>query len=196
MAKKKNPAGVSGGAGAPPERPTTEEGEEPTGKRLGLQLDAEGRIEWDRLRARTRDELKVALADPRVRAELGVDLGPSSGSGEKVSTDTVGMLYGAIGGLLVMGAQAMGYTPESAAGLQFTSEERAALLDPTTRVLEKYSFTLGKWEDEIMLSFALGTMLFAKSQGLKRRGKVIAMAPKPAETPMDPINPDPPNVSM
>lgn len=181
MKKTRKPASVAGGGEPPPER--THEREEPEGKRLGLQLGPDGKIEWDRLRASTREELRVALADPRVRTELGVDMGPSPGAGGTVDSNTVGMLYGAIGGLLVAGAKAMGYTDESAAGLQFTPDERAALIDPTRAVLEKYSFTLGQYEEEIMLTFTLGSLLFAKAQGLKKRAKVIPMPVKPQESP-------------
>ena len=154
--------------------------DEPTGKRIGIQLDADGRIAWDRLRASTREELKNMIADPRIAEELGAAPRVSS-SGAAIDPSTVGMLYGALGSLMVGAAKAMGYPEDQALSMQFTKDERDALLIPTSKVLEKYAGSLGEWEDEIMLTFALGSIIAAKVSGLKKPATVIKMVERNPE---------------
>jgi hypothetical protein len=159
----------------PPERAA--ETDEPTGKRLGIQLGADGKIEWDRLRLSTREELRTMLADPRIASELGAaPLAAESGGGGDLDAATIGMLYGALGALMMGAAKMAGYPDDQASTLQFTADERAALLDPTNRVLSKYTGALGAWQDEIMLAFALGSIVTAKVTSLKKPAKVIKIA--------------------
>jgi hypothetical protein len=163
--------------------PEVEVADEPTGKRIGIQLDADGRIAWDRLRASTRDELKNMIADPRLAEELG---SAPRVNGDALDPSTVGMLYGALGSLMVGAAKAMGYPEDQALSMQFTADERDALLTPTSKVLQKYTGALGAWEDEIMLSFALGSILIAKVSALKKPAKVIKMAERTSSPAPDP----------
>lgn len=178
----------------PPRAPEADESGEteqaPTGKRLGIQVDADGRIEWDRLRASTREELRVMFSDPRVASELGVAPRAAASGGTTIDGATVGMLYGALGSLMVGAAKAFGYPDDQALTMQFTAEERDALLTPTSRVLEKYAGSLGEWEDEIMLTFALGSIITAKITGLKKPAKVIKLAER-GNTPADPVDTPP-----
>jgi hypothetical protein len=145
------------------------------GGRLSFQLDENGQIAWDRLRDKTKSQLKQVLTDPRISSELGAEV-PLSPQGAPVDAATIGMLYGAIGALMVGVAKSAGYPQDEAASLLFTPDEKAMLLEPTSRVLVKYTPALGRWEDEIMLSFTLGSIVLAKVSALKKPGKVIDLA--------------------
>jgi hypothetical protein len=182
--KRPDPKGDPADEGTDRPAPDTDE---PAGKRLGIQLGPDGRIEWDRLRDRTREELRIMLSDPRIAAELGAT-GVSSAAPEMIDGATVGMLYGALGALMVGAAKAAGYPDDQALTLNFTAAEKAELLAPTAKVLSKYTGALGRWEDEIMLSFALGSVVFSKVSALKKPAQVIKMAERrPASDPV----PDP-----
>jgi hypothetical protein len=87
----------------------------------------------------------------------------------------VGMLYGSLGSLMVSVARSKGYTAEQANVLIFTPEEKAALVDPTSKVLAKYSGALGKWQDEIALTVMLGMVLTGKLSALRKTAPVIEM---------------------
>jgi hypothetical protein len=60
--------------------------------------------------------------------------------------------------------------------------EKAALVDPTAKVLSKYAGSLGRWQDEILLTTLFGTIMMGKLSQLRKPATVIAMVPSP-ETP-------------
>ncbi len=174
--KRKEPAPMLRTVGAAPETPATTSGADDRVERLSIPLTADSSaIDWERMRPGTRDKLK---------ALTGAAVGGVVAS-EAIDPSVVGMLYGSLGMLMVSAARAKGYTAEQASVLIFTEQEKAALVDPTSKVLSKYSGALGKWQDEIMLSVTLGTVLTAKLSALRKTAPVISMAPKTEPQPED-----------
>jgi len=135
-------------------------------ERLSIPLTADGNaIDWERMRPGTRDKLKTLTGS----APAGV-AGP-----EPVDPAVVGMIYGSLGMLMMSAARAKGYTAEQASVLVFTTEEKAALVEPTSKVLSKYTGALGRWQDEIMLTVMIGTVLTGKLSQLRKSATVIEM---------------------
>jgi len=146
--------------------------------RLSIPLTADGgSIQWDRMRPRTKDQLRTLLASSDTAANLGAPV-PGADAGAAVDPAIVGMLYGSLGMLMVSAARAKGYTAEQANVLIFTPEEKAALQDPTAKVLSKYAGSMGKYQDEITLCVTLGMVLTGKLSNLRKAATVIEMVPK------------------
>jgi len=149
--------------------------------RLSFTLTDESRprVAWDRLRDKTRDQLRIIASDPEFTKRLGLEAPSVSpfASPAKMDPHVIGMLYGALGSLLVATAGRMGYPADQALTMQFSSNERAALYDPTSKVLAKYTSALGRWEDEILLTIAIGSVIAAKAAGLKKPATMLSMVP-------------------
>ena len=161
---------------------TTPTTEADTVARLSIPLTANGdAIQWDRMRPRTKDQLRALLASSDTAANLGAPV-PGADANAAVDPAIVGMLYGSLGMLMVSAARAKGYTAEQANVLIFTPEEKAALQDPTAKVLSKYAGSMGKYQDEITLVVTLGMVLTGKLSNLRKAATVINMVPDPQPT--------------
>jgi len=137
-------------------------------ERLSIALTPDGNaIDWERMRPATRDKLKTLTG-------MGAT---TTAPAEAIDPAVIGMLYGSIGSLMVAAARARGFTAEQSSVLIFTAEEKFALVEPTSKVLSKYTGSLGKWQDEILLAVTLGTVLTAKVSALRKPATVIAMVP-------------------
>lgn len=134
-------------------------------ERLSLPVDASGALDWETLRASTREKLKTAFADTaRVQRELGIGgavnvTAPPSAEIVKLNAMLVQSLYKAVGGLLVLSARSRGVPDDAAELLRFHEDECAMLVDPTLAVLNKYELLGGKYAEEITLIACVGSML-------------------------------------
>lgn len=130
------------------------------GRRVTVPLTDDGRIDWDRMPAAQRDQV-----DSAVRREVpGATPEPAAAL---VDDAIVGMLYDAISSVGVTIARAAGYSVDTAALMKIQAEEKAALVPMTNKVLAKYSGVLGAYQDEIMLSVCLGSILMAKVSAMR-----------------------------
>ncbi len=146
-------------------------------ERLSVPLTKDGkRINWDRMRPATKEQFRSLLAGDPDAAPLGAP------AVEAIDPAVVGMIYGSIGMLMVSAARARGFTAEQASVLIFTDDEKKALVEPTAKVLAKYTGSLGKWQDEIMLVVTLGTVLTGKVSQLRKPATVIALVPDAPDT--------------
>jgi hypothetical protein len=151
--------------------------------RLAVTLDDDGRVAWDRMRPETRETLRRALGTEAP--------GAPTTAGARLDPAIIYVAYDALTSIAVSVAAASGYTLDSAEQLRFSAREKAALLEPTQKVLAKYTVSLGRWEDEIMLAMILGATVQGKVAQLRRRdGSGAALTPTPAAG--DHWNPDTP----
>lgn len=162
---------------------TEKVGSSDTAPRLSLQLTDQGdRVDWERVRPRTVAQLRQVLADPDLPAKLGVaapDLG-SAPAGDVIDPNVVNMLYYALGSIGVGWAKAAGYPADQAATMQFTDDEKLALVGPTGKVLARYAGAMGRWQDEIMLTFLFTTIVTGKVSQLKKPATVTQIRAVPA----------------
>jgi len=149
------------------------------GTRITLTLTPDGGV--GTMRGKTREKLRKVL--PFLVKDLGGVDGASVASADApIDPAVTGMLYGALGSVLVAAASRLGYPSDEAIKMQFSPEERAQLAEPTAKVLNKYSGNLGKYQDEIILIVALGSTVAGKASTMKKPGKVI---PMPVNTPSE-----------
>lgn len=142
-------------------------------ERISLPLTKDGkRINWGRMRSGTKEQMRTLLTGDPDSPIVGAVV-----TAEAIDPAVVGMLYGSLGMLMVAAARARGFTAEQSSVLIFTDDEKKALTEPTAKVLAKYTGTLGKWQDEIMLIVTLGTVLTAKVSALRKPATVIALVP-------------------
>lgn len=142
--------------------------------RLSLSLTDDGRIDVPS-RESTRTKLKKALSDPTLSIRLGIT--PVAPSTPVFDATICGVLYDAVGRLLALGVMRAGYPADQVASMLFTDEEKSALAAPTGKVLDKYlGASTMKYQDEIMLAMALGSVLTAKLGRLQKPGTVIDAA--------------------
>jgi len=161
MAKeKKENAPVSGSDEPETGKPAAPADAPVLAARLSVQLDDHGAIAWDRMRPETQAKLRQAIGTTGT-----VTGGPhvaqvSTGAG--FPPELCGVLYDSLSVLLVGLARRSGYTQTQAAGLAFTTDERAQLVPPTIAVLNKYNTSLGKYQEEIVLGVLVTTVLSGK----------------------------------
>lgn len=129
-----------------------------------------GKLDFDSMRASTREKLKAALADPAARAALG-----DAGGGVALSADDaalngvlVNMLYDVIGSIGVVVAQTRGFQAAHAEVLRYTEQEKAILAPTTLKVLNKYNLLGGKYADEIALVAAVGSVTAGHIMALRQ----------------------------
>jgi len=143
-----------------------------------LPVTADGRIDGDRLREKTRAALRRALSDPGLSVALGVPavaIGPagSSSPDDAALSMIAGAVYDGASALLVFLAARSGMPVDHARVLAFTPDEKRTLEAPTARVIQKYLPDLGgKYQDELVLALALTNVI---------AGKVVLMRSQPAQ---------------
>jgi hypothetical protein len=118
--------------------------------RLSVPLTADkSRFAVENMTDPVRDRLRTVLLDPELRVKLALPddrpPAPAGGMHQDVPAlpDTwdagiTGILWDAIGQLLVAWSVRQGFTPTEAALMEFTDADKAALAGPTAAVLDKY----------------------------------------------------------
>ena len=134
----------------------------PGAERLTIPIK-DGKIFWEGIRATRRDELRSMLM------RSGIDARPAP-SAVTLPPATVAAIAGSLYDVLaqvesLVAVRVFGCTVDQAfAALAFTDAEKAALADPTGRVLAKYlpASLLDRYADECMLLLLLITMTRGK----------------------------------
>lgn len=143
-------------------------------KKFTLLIDKNDGIEIDRMLPDNRAKfVRMVRDNPELMREIA-GAAPDGGAAAMLNDgEIIGLLYDVIGQIGVSIARAT-CTDESAQRMKFTTEDKAVLVEPTRRVLAKYSFTLGRWGEEMILAATLGAVVYGKVQQLQPR-------PKPGE---------------
>jgi hypothetical protein len=158
----------------PPVKASDPADDEPAIQRLTVPLSADGSIDTSRLRERTKESLKRALADPKLAESLGstATVNADDAAFAAMITDAV---YDGLSVLSIMMARRAGYTTQQARVLAFTADEKSALQAPTSKVITKHLPDLGgKYRDELLLAFALANIIGAKIVLLRSTGSEVA----------------------
>jgi len=133
--------------------------------RLTVPLRDDGTIDLDAMRARTRERLKTAVADGRLRDQLGLGGGPSAADDPQaraVFEAAVGQLYQALSRAVQYGALRRGATVPQIRALGLLPDEIKGLSVVTVPVIEKRLPDGLKWQEEIALALALSGVIMAK----------------------------------
>jgi hypothetical protein len=154
---------------------------------LTVKLDENGGILWGKMRAETKERLARIVADPATAQGLGI---AASGEGiegpEIFKPEATGPIYDALGHIEALLASFVLKLDHQKAKLIFTysEQEKAALAEPTARVINKYSPAwIKERSDEIGLAVLLGTLTVQKVQlALAARQALNALAEVEAGT--------------
>ena len=141
------------------------------GSRLSVQLDGDGRIAWDRMRADTKDKLVAAAAGDATLTGNVLPFTPKAAT-EKFPPQLAEVLYDSLSVMMMGLAQRGGYSQDEAAVLAFQPNEKAALVPPTLAVLDKYNASLGQYQEEIVLGTLLVTIITGKLTLLRKRAEI------------------------
>jgi|SRR5882672_1002261 len=164
---------------------SSQESTAPAAPRLSVQLDAQGAIDFERMRPDTREKLRAALERSGPGA-FGLRATASAVSGPVVESfppEMAEVIYDSLSSLLVGLARRGGHSAESAGVLAFTPQEKQALVPPTVAVLNKYNASLGKYQEEITLGILLVTITSGKLALLRKSAQVINLTPRSTSEP-------------
>lgn len=134
-------------------------------KSFAFFVDAKNNVQWDRMREKTKTELKEFLKRPDVIKALGVEA-PGEVI-ELMSVEWCAGLYDAIGKIEATMASKWKGVPKEIAeqAFAYSEFEKAQLGPPTARVINKYATDwMVRFKDEIALAFLLITITMAKIQ--------------------------------
>jgi hypothetical protein len=142
-------------------------------ERLTVPLRDDGTIDLDAMRARTKEKLKTAVADGRLRERLGLGGGPSVADDPQaraVFEGAVGQLYAALSRAVQYGVLKRGASIAQVRAVGLTPDEIAGLAPVTVSVIEKWLPDGLKWQEEITLALALSGVIMAKVAAYEQAG--------------------------
>lgn len=156
--------------------------------RMTIPVADDGRVLVDQLRDSTKTRLATVFLHPGNQQAF---VGPSLTPAEAFPDPLIGMLYDALGLLLMGLARAAGYAHDEASTLLFTDKEKSALVPATQPVLAKH---LGgtQYQAEAVLASVFVAILAAKVVALKATATVIAF---PQSVPPDLVSSSPDSIS-
>lgn len=134
-------------------------------KSFAFFVDAKNNVQWDRMREKTKEELRAFLKRPDIAKALGVEA-PAEVI-ELMSVEWCASLYDTIGTIEAAMASKWKGVPKEIAeqAFAYNAFEKAQLGPPTARVINKYATDwMVRFKDEIALAFLLITITMAKIQ--------------------------------
>ncbi len=182
--KNKNTSETNESEVREPEVVSTGAEEEKDGTRvtIGYIVDASGKIQFDRMRGKTKEQLKELLENPEVQKALGVS-GSQRGGESSFNTGFCVQLYDGLGMIMCALGSKMGIDEESAELLKYDASEKEMLAEPTAKILAKHSPEwLNRIQDEVALLFLLSTITYGKFEKAKelaafKKAKNVTPAP-------------------
>lgn len=154
--------------------------------RLSFPLDADGKPDWDKMHAKTREKVKSLFGDSTVSKTSGVP----QPTVEVFDPAWTGTLFDTIGKIEAFAATKLYKFPPEVADKAFTYSEieKAKLAGPTARVINKYApLWLEQYKDEIALAglfvtitavkFQMASMLAAQMNSTAKKPHVVEMTP-------------------
>lgn len=148
--------------------------------RLSVQLESDGSIAWDRMRADTREKLTQAIGRSNVVPFAPAATTAGAAVSESIPPEICELLYDSASQLMIGLARRSGYSQDQAQILTFNSQEKHALVPVTVKIFDKYNANLGKFAEEIMLATLLTTIITGKLTLLRKSADVRAF---PSQTP-------------
>jgi len=140
--------------------------DEKTSGRFTLNVTPEGKIDFSRMQTSTREKLRAMFADPAVAEALGMSGAAAPGIVDVIPPGMVAGMWDMFGKLqqLVMPLFFPKVKPDIWTQVFiYSPEEKAQLIPPTTRVLNKYATEwMIKYQDELLLAGLFLTITFAK----------------------------------
>jgi hypothetical protein len=134
--------------------------------RVSFPMDAQGNILWDRMREKTKDQLKSILGNPDTAKVLGVE-SPAPPSVEVFDPAWTGTVLEALGKMEAFAASKMYKIDSDISEKVFTYSEREKekIAPPLAKVINKYASTwMVQFKDEIALAFLFATITAVKLQ--------------------------------
>lgn len=135
--------------------------------RLSFAVDSQGNVLWDRMRGKTKEQLKDILTKPETAKALGITQEQASQAVEVFDPAWTGSLYDSLGKIEAMVAGGMlKLSPEVTERVfTYSTMEKEKLAGPTAKVINKYAAVwMVQFKDEIALAFLLVTMTLMKVQ--------------------------------
>lgn len=137
---------------------------------LSFDVNEDGTVDYSSMREKTKNKMRQVFSDPALADFLSVNRVSSGGTGNsEVTIFQPGVVSGFYDMLGALESEVMPmFFPKVQRDIwkkvfTYTPEEKAALVPPTSRVLEKYAGPwLIKWQDEIALAGILITMTVTK----------------------------------
>lgn len=134
---------------------------------IGYIVDASGKIQLDRMRGKTKEQLKELLENSDLQRELGIS-GSVRSSESAFNVGFCSQLYDGLGMIMSALGGKMGIDEESAELLKYNDTEKEMLAEPTAKILAKHSPEwINKVQDEIALCFLLSTITYSKFEKAK-----------------------------
>lgn len=136
-------------------------------KSFAFYTNAKGDVQWDKMREKTKAELREFLKRPDIGKALGVETPPEIATVEIMSVEWCGNLYDVIGRIESALAIKWKGIPKEIAEQVFSygPQEKALLGPPTARVINKYATDwMARYKDEIALGLLLVSVTLAKVQ--------------------------------
>lgn len=134
-------------------------------KSFAFYVDKKGEIAWDKMREKTKGELREFLKRPDVGKALQIE--PPKEVVEVMSVEWCASLYDGVGKIEAALASKWKGIPKEIAeqAFAYSEFEKSQLGPPTARVINKYATDwMVKFKDEISLAFLLTTITLAKIQ--------------------------------
>jgi hypothetical protein len=130
----------------------------------------DGKIQWDRMRESTREQMKALLANKEVLEQLGISKAEVIAPGIEVFDPSwCGALYDGLGTVeQIIATRFFKASPKVAAEVfTYSKVEKDKLAEPTAKVINKYAPEwLIRFKDEIALAGLLVSMTMAKIAAL------------------------------
>lgn len=159
---------------------------------IGINLDSDGKLDFDGMRAGTKEKLRELIIDPEVARAVGVSA-PSAVQSEinVIAPETCKMFFNSLAKVeaLVLAKKMRASQEFALEHLEFTEKELEELSKPTARIINKRAPDwLVKFQDEIALCMMIVTFSSAKIQVLREAAK----ANRPQRVPEMRVTPEPP----
>src|SRR6267142_2790077 len=154
-------------------------------KSFAFFVDSKNNVQWDRMREKTKEELRAFLKRPDIAKALGVEA-PAEMI-ELMSVEWCANLYDTIGTIEAAMASKWKGVPKEIAeqAFAYSAFEKSQLGPPTARVINKYATDWKvRFKDEMALAFLLITITMAKIQLCN----ALMIQQRPVPVPATPID--------
>jgi hypothetical protein len=152
-------------------------------ERLTLPLREDGTIDLDAMRARTKEKLRTAVADDRLRDGLGLGGGSAPTDDPRaraIFEQAVSVLYVSLSRAVQYGALRRGASVAQVRAIGLDADEIAGLSTVTLPVIEKWMPDSFTWQEEIALVLALSGVAMAKMAAYEQAGAQAQPHPEAA----------------
>jgi hypothetical protein len=152
-----------------------------------IPVDEKGKINWESMRASTKEEVRKFVGDMLRDRELAASFGIDKPLVEIFPAEWTGALYDSLGAIeAALAPKLLGIDQSIATSIfAYTQAEKEKLAGPTSKVINKYAADwLVRFKEEIALLMLLASITYAKVMAAKMAQRIMDMksqtpAPKP-----------------